>query len=528
MSRALLALAGSAVGQQAGDNRDVHLPMPIWGCTTSGGCHKEDTTVTLDANWRWMHNAGGSDQCYGAKGWNPQYCPDEETCSNNCALEGIDEAGWQTNYGVTPVKNGLKLKYVPGSRMYLLDSASTYKMFSLKNKEFAIDVDVSNMPCGVNGALYFSEMERDGGKASSNGMNKAGAEYGTGYCDAQCPRDINFIGGYANLNQEYGSCCSEFDIWEANGAATAYTAHPCNVDGPERVKCHGKSTRRRRSTPAAEHCCSWATSGQAQACGDSTAYCMANADQCSDCGGHWVQKPAALEDEFEEDLEVEAGKLAPCDGGKCDQAGCDFNPYRNGVRGFYGPGAQFELDSTKPFTVKTTFITDDGTDYGNVVEVRRTYVQNGKNIHNPKASFQGLSSYDSLKDDTCAEQKTFFNRSGTNDFRSMGGMTQMGHSLGRGMVLALSIWDDAADNMQWLDGWEPENVKVPNNPGADRGPCARDSGDPKETRRANPDAYVTYSNIRYGDIGSTHAGHLTPRRRRRSTKMERPVAEVAV
>ena len=56
-------------------------------------------------------------------------------------------------------------------------------MFKLKNKEFTFDVDVSNMPCGLNGALYFVEMEADGGKAK-HPTNEAGAKYGTGYCDA--------------------------------------------------------------------------------------------------------------------------------------------------------------------------------------------------------------------------------------------------------------------------------------------------------------------------------------------------------
>ena len=37
-------------------------------------------------------------------------------------------------------------------------------------------------------------MEQDGGLASYPG-NEAGAKYGTGYCDSQCPRDIKFIGG---------------------------------------------------------------------------------------------------------------------------------------------------------------------------------------------------------------------------------------------------------------------------------------------------------------------------------------------
>jgi len=56
-------------------------------------------------------------------------------------------------------------------------------------QEFTFDVDVSQLPCGLNGALYFSEMPADGGM-SKYPANKAGAKYGTGYCDSQCPRDI--------------------------------------------------------------------------------------------------------------------------------------------------------------------------------------------------------------------------------------------------------------------------------------------------------------------------------------------------
>lgn len=65
----------------------------------------------------------------------------------------------------------------------MMDSAYSYEMFMLKNQEFTFDVDVSNLPCGLNGALYFVEMEKDGGK-SAHPQNKAGAQYGTGYCDA--------------------------------------------------------------------------------------------------------------------------------------------------------------------------------------------------------------------------------------------------------------------------------------------------------------------------------------------------------
>lgn len=85
-------------------------------------------------------------------------------------------------------------------------------------------------------------MQADGGLSEYSG-NNAGAAYGTGYCDAQCPQDIKFISGEANSDGwnsspndpnagtgKYGSCCMEFDIWEANQVSQAYTAHPCSVD----------------------------------------------------------------------------------------------------------------------------------------------------------------------------------------------------------------------------------------------------------------------------------------------------------
>jgi cellulose 1,4-beta-cellobiosidase len=52
-------------------------------------------------------------------------------------------------------------------------------VFQLLNQEFTFDVDMSNLDCGLNGALYFSEMPADGGMAAFP-TNKAGAKYGTG------------------------------------------------------------------------------------------------------------------------------------------------------------------------------------------------------------------------------------------------------------------------------------------------------------------------------------------------------------
>ena len=49
--------------------------------------------------------------------------------------------------------------------------------FYLKNHEFTFDVDVSKLPCGLNGALYFVAMDEDGGM-SAYPNNNAGAKYG--------------------------------------------------------------------------------------------------------------------------------------------------------------------------------------------------------------------------------------------------------------------------------------------------------------------------------------------------------------
>jgi hypothetical protein len=53
----------------------------------------------------------------------------------------------------------------------------TYDSFKLLNAEFTFDVDVPNVPCDINGALYFGEMEATG---NTNDLNLAGAAYGTG------------------------------------------------------------------------------------------------------------------------------------------------------------------------------------------------------------------------------------------------------------------------------------------------------------------------------------------------------------
>ncbi len=75
----------------------------------------------------------------------------------------------------------------------------------------------------------------------------------------------------------------------------------------------------------------------------------------------------------------------------------------------------------------------------------------------------------------------------------------------RGMVLVMSLWDDHEVNMLWLDSDYPLD-KDPSTPGVARGPCSTDSGKPSDVENNHPNSSVTYSNIRYGELGSTTNG----------------------
>jgi len=447
-----LSFLAVAAGQKAGSHvEEGHPPMPFWECD-SASCVKQTKAVTLDANWRWVHN-GEYTNCYKGTEWNEEYCPDGEECAKNCYLEGVSTSDYQETYGVSTDDEGISLTFLSktenganyGSRLYLMEDSQNYKMFKLKNREFTLDVDMMEMPCGLNGAVYFVEMAEDGGKDKSNGLNKAGAKYGTGYCDAQCPHDIKFIDGEANVKGwdsesnppigDYGICCAEMDIWEANSRATAYTPHPCDITGT--LKCTGTE------------------------CGDNTA------DERYD--------------------------------GVCDKDGCDFNSYRMGDKLFYGREGDFKVDATRKVTVVTQFITSDGTDTGDLVDIRRFYVQDGQVLPNSNSTVPGVRG-NSITDDFCSDMKRAFGD--TDDFKRKGGMKAMGEALDRGMVLVFSLWDDSMANMLWLDSVYPADSD-PKTPGVLRGPCKTTSGTPEYVRANFPDATARYTNVRFGPIGST-------------------------
>ncbi|KAF2469880.1 glycoside hydrolase [Lindgomyces ingoldianus] len=123
--------------------------------------------------------------------------------AKNCAFDGIDYVA----HGVKASGGSLRVNFVTssefmtnfGARLFLLANSTKYQRFDLLDKEFSFDVDVSRLPCGLNGVVSFNLMDMDGQQGKYPNPEQSGAGYGTGYCDAKCPRDLHFLNGEANV-----------------------------------------------------------------------------------------------------------------------------------------------------------------------------------------------------------------------------------------------------------------------------------------------------------------------------------------
>lgn len=151
----------------------------------------------------------------------------------------------------------------------------------------------------------------------------------------------------------------------------------------------------------------------------------------------YTPHPCKVNEQTRCESEADCGAGDSRYGGMCDKDGCDFNSYRMGVEDFYGTG--MTVDTTKPFTIVTQFVTDDGTDAGNLKQINRFYVQGGKVIPNSEVTVEGIDPVNHISEDFCDQQKTTFGDN--NYFKAVGGLSGMGKSLTK-MVLVLSVWDD--------------------------------------------------------------------------------------
>jgi cellulase len=196
LAAVLPLLCAATTAQKIGTNvPEVHPKLQTQFCTTSGGCVTRQTSLVTDALARPFHLTG--DPSVSCNPLNQTICPDAATCAKNCELEGVEygSLGVMTSGTAVTLRqylfDGTQFKSV-SPRLYLLaEDDKNYQLLKLVNQELSYDVDVSQLGCGMNGALYLSEMDASGSRSD---LNPAGAQYGTGYCDAQC-FNTTFING---------------------------------------------------------------------------------------------------------------------------------------------------------------------------------------------------------------------------------------------------------------------------------------------------------------------------------------------
>lgn len=440
----LAGLISLASAQLIGTNKpEVHPNLTWQTCTGPGRCTNVGGKIVLDSNWRWTHGKGGYQNCYTGNKWDTSICTSNDACAANCEVEGADYSG---TYGITTSGNALTLKYRVndnvGSRVYLMSTDDQYQMFTMNGNEIAFDVENSELGCGLNGAVYFVSMDADGGKAR-NPSNKIGAKYGAGYCDSQCPRDLKWIGGKGNV-EGWKQIAND-----ANSGIGNIGACCAEMDLWE---------ANRESFALTPHPCS---TSSFTTCSPST------------CGGTYGDDRYA---------------------GVCDADGCDLAPFRHGNTEFYGPAKT--INTNKKFTVVTQF-KGSGT---SLTAIKQYFIQDGKKFEVPGSKY--VNNANEITESFCKAAQPIFKDA--KKFEQVGGLAQMGKATGNPMVLTLSIWDDGFANMLWLDGVRYPTTRSASEPGVPRGRCALTGSDPATVREKFRNAKVTYSNIKFGPIGSTY------------------------
>jgi cellulase len=207
----VLLSTGFVAAQTPTGPGEEHPKITTYKCTKKDGCKRQTSYIVLDEDMHRKFQKNAPELGCGVWGAPPNatVCPDKETCAENCLIETLSIADY-ARLGVKTEGSALHLDMLRDSdlatispRAYLLDGdRKEYDMLKLTGQELAFTVDISKLPCGMNGALYLSEMHKNGGTSP---LNKVGAGLGGGYCDAQC-YTFPFLEGEGNV-KGLGACC---------------------------------------------------------------------------------------------------------------------------------------------------------------------------------------------------------------------------------------------------------------------------------------------------------------------------------
>ena len=129
---ALAALVASANAQAVCSLTAETHPSLSWSKCTSSGCSNVAASVTIDANWRWLHTLSGSTNCYNGNKWDTSICSTNTDCATKCCVDGAE---YSSTYGIQTSGNSLSLQFVTkgqystnvGSRTYLMNGNDAYQ-----------------------------------------------------------------------------------------------------------------------------------------------------------------------------------------------------------------------------------------------------------------------------------------------------------------------------------------------------------------------------------------------------------------
>ena len=84
---------------QAGTLNDNYLMRMTlgegsWNSAGQQSCTESAKPLSLNSNWRWIDQAGSTENCYTDSEWDTTVCPAGETCAKNCAVGAVPEADW--------------------------------------------------------------------------------------------------------------------------------------------------------------------------------------------------------------------------------------------------------------------------------------------------------------------------------------------------------------------------------------------------------------------------------------------------
>ena len=156
------ALISPAAQQPGGNLHEWHERLSWSSCTPNGTCQPVVAQIVLDSNWRWIHSKKSYQSCFQNGEWSRSICKTAQQCTDDCMLEG---ASYDSVYGIKGGGNNLSMAFRTdteystniGSRVFLMANRTRYQTFTLLYNEFAFDVDLSTVGCGINSALYFVE-----------------------------------------------------------------------------------------------------------------------------------------------------------------------------------------------------------------------------------------------------------------------------------------------------------------------------------------------------------------------------------